>query len=100
MTEKRKRNKLDTAMRSFVCVLSRSLVEPTSCVPRWSPWQQFSPQCKICLGGRPGTEWRASRTTWCEAEVLAMFLRRGENCHHGGRLVTQELIHSSSGAKA
>ena len=65
-----------------------SQVEPTTCVPRQSLWQQFSPPCTKCHGvalagsGALRAQLRARVKSW---QVLGGC----ENCCHGDHLGTQ-----------
>ena len=75
--------------RGALCLLLWcSLVEPTPCVPRRSPWRQFSHPCKnchlFCLRGSGALRapLPARRMPW-------HFLRGGESCCHSESLGTQ-----------
>ena len=83
------------AITDYRMLLWCSLVEPTPCVPRRPPWQQFSPPLKNCHGF-PLAGSGALRTPLPARLKPWQFLRWGENCCDGDRLGTQA-VRSTSG---
>ena len=70
--QKMTESQLRDYFEGFGQLLWCSLVEPTACVPRRSPWQQFSPPRKDRL--YPRSEWRAKRVSPYQAEAVAIFM--------------------------
>ena len=79
-------------------ILWCSLVEPTPCVTRRSPWQQFPPPRKNCHDF--SLAWSGARSAPLPARPKPwQFLRGGENRCYGNRLGTQASVQLANTTK-